>query len=245
MLWCGHASHPNRYNSTSFFCMVAGAQGQILYTFTRQAFINNFRLENVPTFQLEEDSFPSSREAGAISAKLILKCEISTHGLMKCSKTVKRFSKRIILVPSQANPLTVSRFESWGDSIMTVKNNSWVREMSNHTPINLQIDINMIPFTKLGDIPISIQNPRLPGPDSSRFDYTSDVREVFPNFRDTSARAPNLGFPEEGTRQGSPNSTILCYPTPPDILTSFTRTVKIGPLPWDSSAHWRPPLPTC
>ena len=208
MLWCGLASHPSRYNSTSFFCMVAGAQGQLLYTFARQTFINNFRLENVPTFQLDEDSFSSSREACAISAKIILKCEISTHGPMKCSKTGKRFSKRFILVPSQTNPLTVSRFESWGDIIMTVKNTNWVREMSNHTPINIQIDIHMIPFTKLGDIPLSHQNPRLPAPDSSRFDYTSDVREIFPTFRDTSTRAPNIGFPEVGTRQGSPNSTI-------------------------------------
>ena len=208
MLWCGLASHPSRYNSTSFFCMVAGAQGQLLYTFARQASINNFRLENVPTFQLDEDSFPSSREACAISAKMILKCEVSTHGPMKCAKTGKRFSKRIILIPSQANPVTISRFESWGDIIMTVKNTSWVREMSNHTPVNIQIDIHMIPFTKLGDIPISHQNPRLPAPDSSRFDYNADIREVFPTFRDTSARAPNISFPEEGTRQGSPNSTI-------------------------------------
>ena len=208
MLWCGHVPHPSRYNSTSFFCIVAGAQGQLLYTFARQSFINNFRLDNVATFQLDGDSFPSSREASAISAKIILKCETSTHGPMKCTKTGKRFTKRTILIPSPSNPLTVSRFENWGDVIMSVKNTNWVREMSNHTPINLMIDIHMIPFSRLGDIPISYQNPRNPAPDSSRFDYSSDNREVFPSFRDTSARAPNIGFPQEGTIQGSPSSTI-------------------------------------
>ena len=208
MLWRGGVKDPRSWNCTSYKVEVAGVQGQTLHDFARQTKIRNFRLENVPTFQLDASNPEEARAAWAISAKMSLRCESTPRGRYTCSETNKRYNKFIYLHPSPLNWMKVVRFESWGDIIMTPKFEEWTREMSNHTPVNLSIPIVMIPYSNIGEIPISYQNPLAPAPDSSRFDFSAENLEVFPTAKNTTAKIMVNYEPDDHPDQRSPNSSI-------------------------------------
>ena len=183
MLWIGHVKHPSKYNCTSFYSTLAGVQGQTLFTFTRQTSIQNYTLENVSTFQLDNESPQASRKGWAVSANMTLKCQKTPHGPLTCSVSGKKYKKEILLHPSPNNCVTVVRFEKCGDIVTRPVNDSWNADWDDD--IKLGIPIKMIPLTDLGHIPISYVNPKLPGPSSSRFNFTAENREVFPSCRDS------------------------------------------------------------
>ena len=208
MLWRGGTKDPRSWNCTCYKVEVAGVQGQTLHDFARQTFIRNFRLENVPTFQLDASIPEEARAAWAISAKMSLRCESTPRGQYICTQSGKRYDKHVYLHPSPLNWMKIIRFESWGDIIMKPKFEEWTREMSNHTPVNLSIPIIMVPYTNIGEVPISYQNPLAPAPDSSRFDFSVENIEVFPTAKNTTARVMVNFDPDDIPDQRSPNSSI-------------------------------------
>ena len=143
------------HKDISFWVEIAGQQGEKIWDFTRQTNIRTYTLRNVPTWVLDARDPFVARNGSMILAKVVLKCEKTPHGLLKCSETSTKdkpvfFNKVFVLQPKLNTPMRIKRFLPNGTIIIAHLLNEIRDEME------MSIPFNLIPITGSTALPNSM-----------------------------------------------------------------------------------------